>query len=352
MILADSFVSNQVVTNKRIAVFLLCVFSFLVTSCSTQEERKETVIQGLTMGTSFSVKVINADAKVKNLEQGTTELLNEINGTMSTYLVDSELSKINQNKNSVWISVSTELMTVLQLATDVSEMSGGAFDATVGPVVNLWGFGPSKGQLKEPDVGLISALMAHVGYKKLILDVEASRIKKLDPALYIDLSGIAKGYAVDKVAEFLSEQGVNNYLVEIGGEIRVKGRNKDNLLWHLAIEKPVAGERNVQQVIELTNEAIATSGDYRNYFETDDGKRFSHTISPVTGYPITNRVASVSVITSSAAYSDAMATALMVLGAKDGVTLAERLKLKVIFLVKRDKGFEEVVSSAFASVKR
>jgi len=352
MILAGNFVNNQVVTNRRIAVLLLCVFSFLVTNCTSQGDRQETVIQGLTMGTSFSVKVINGKAKEKRLEQGIKELLNKINGSMSTYLADSELSKINQNINSAWIPVSAELMAVLQLADEVSRTSSGAFDTTIGPLVNLWGFGPTKNQLKEPSAASISALMAHIGYNNLILDIGSSRVKKLEPALYIDLSGIAKGYAVDEVAEFLSKQGVTNYLVEIGGEIRVKGRNKDNVLWRLAIEQPVIDERSVQQVIELTNEAIATSGDYRNYFETDTGKRFSHTIDPVTGYPITNRVASVSVITSSAAYSDAMATALMVLGAKDGVALADRLKLKAIFLVKRDKGFEEVVSSAFGSVKR
>lgn len=350
MILADSFLSTQVVT-KRIAVLLLCVFSFIAVSCSKNEERTEALLQGLTMGTSYSVKVINAGAKTGDLKQGVNELLNEINSSMSTYLADSELSRINQNKTTDWIVVSRELMRVLQLANKVSRQSKGAFDVTVGPIVNLWGFGPDKKILEEPDEDRINSLMDRVGYKKLILDDNASRIKKIEPTLYVDLSGIAKGFAVDKLAEYLEENGVTDYLVEVGGEIRVKGRNKDNKLWRLAIEKPAIDQRAVHQVVELTDQAIATSGDYRNYFESE-GRRYSHTINPVSGRPITNRVASVSVITSSAAYSDAMATAFMVLGAENGIELADRLKLKVLFLVKRDEGFEEVRSLAFASIKR
>lgn len=335
---------------KRIAVTLLCVFSFSGAGCSESETRSEKVLHGLTMGTSYSIKLINGENKAEALKQGVDELLEEINSSMSTYRVDSELSNINQNKTTHWISVSSDLMHVLRLAEKVSRQSKGAFDVTVGPIVNLWGFGPGNRILKEPDEPRVNALMDQVGYKKLILNANSASIKKLDPNLYIDLSAIAKGFAVDKIAEYLDENGIADYLVEVGGEIRVKGRNKDNRLWRLAIEKPVVEQRAIQEVIELTGEAIATSGDYRNYFESE-GKRYSHTINPITGRPITNRVASVSVITSSATYSDAMATAFMVLGVADGIELADKLKLKVLFLVKSDKGFEEVRSRAFSSIK-
>ncbi len=351
MILAGSFIGKQSSTQKRIAVLLLCVFGFMAVSCSNSvtEKRKETLLQGLTMGTSFTVKVINAEVEKGQLRKSINELLVAINDSMSTYLPDSELSQFNQQHSTEWVAVSHELLTVLLLAEKVSNETQGAFDITVGPVVNLWGFGPDESRFKRPEQAKISSLMNQIGYKNLLIDEAQQRIKKQEPMLYVDLSAIAKGYAVDEIAHYLEQNGFNDYLVEVGGELRVNGRNKNQQLWRIAVEKPLVGERSVQQVIALENEAIATSGDYRNYFEAD-GVRYSHTINPRTGKPITNRLGSVSVISSSSAYSDAMATAFMVLGADEGLALAEKLELKALFLVKQKEGFSVIQSSTFPSI--
>jgi thiamine biosynthesis lipoprotein len=351
MTLADSFIGQQSSTQKRIAVLLLCVFGFMAVSCSSSapDERQETLLQGLTMGTSFTVKIVNSGVGKGSLRQSINELLAGINDSMSTYLPDSELSRFNRQQSTEWVSVSDELLTVLRLAKKVSEETQGAFDITVGPVVNLWGFGPDKNRLERPEQAKISNLMKQVGYKKLLIDKENRRIKKQEATLYVDLSAIAKGYAVDEISRYLEKIGQYDYLVEVGGELRVNGKNKENQLWRIAVEKPLVGERAVQKVIALENEAIATSGDYRNYFEAD-GVRYSHTINPRTGEPITNRLGSVSVISSSSAYSDAMATALMVLGADKGLALAEKLELKVLFLVKQKEGFSVIKSSTFPSI--
>ncbi len=334
---------------KRIATILLCVFSFTLVSCSGTKERVEHLFQGLTMGTSYSVKVIDATPATNEIDSGIEALLHLVNGSMSTYLPDSELSLFNRQQSTEWMIVSSELIEVLELAENVSKQSNGAFDITVGPVVNLWGFGPEGRSLKKPDSDQIASLLSHVGYKKLIIDAKEKRIRKLEPSLYLDLSAIAKGYAVDRIADYLEQLGVKDYLVEVGGEIRVKGKNRDNKPWRIAVEKPAVDSRTVQQVLELNDQAIATSGDYRNYFEVD-GRRFSHTIDPRTGRPITNRVGSASVISSTAAFSDAMATAFMVLGVEEGIVLADKLKLKVMFLVKINEGFLVQQSSAFTGM--
>jgi len=228
----------------------------------------------------------------------------------------------------------------------VSEMTDGAYDVTVGPLVNLWGFGPQDTHDKIPARGAIESARARTGYHNLELRQTPAAIRKRLPGLYVDLSSIAKGYAVDRVARLLEGQGIENYLVEIGGELRGKGHNERGTAWRIGIERPSANDRAVYKALKLDRSGLATSGDYRNYFE-HDGQRYSHIINPLTGQPVSHKLASVTVIAASAMRADALATALMVLGPQDGYALAEHEGIAAFFIVKVGKGFTNKASPAF-----
>ena len=300
------------------------------------------------MGTTYSVKVVDPPPSLEShgLHAEIDAVLQHINGQMSTYLEDSELSRFNASRKTDWLNVSSELVAVVRHARRVSELTGGAFDVTVGPLVNLWGFGPgARGDEAPPDDAIEYALQ-RTGYRQLHVKDEPSGLRKDNPGLYVDLSAIAKGYAVDQIAERLEKHGINNYLVEIGGEVRGRGHNARGIPWQIAIEKPSPGERAVHQVITVDGVGVATSGDYRNYFE-QDGQHYSHTIDPRTGRPVTHSLASVTVISPSAMHADALATGLLVLGPEAGYALAEREALAVIFILRQQDDFVTKTSSSF-----
>lgn len=308
---------------------------------------------GSTMGTTFSVKVtlLPATQSPEALKAEIDALLREINQQMSTYLPDSELSRFNSNRSTDWIEVSPALYTVVATAQQISQLSDGAFDITVGPLVNLWGFGPDPARDSAPPPEHIDALRDRVGYRLLALRENPPALKKQHPEMYLDLSALAKGYGVDRVAALLESQGMHDYLVEIGGELKLHGLNARREFWHIAIEKPTPEWRMVQKIVPLTDIGVATSGDYRNYFE-QNGKRYSHTIDPATGYPITHTLASVTLLAPSAMLADAWATAMMVLGAERGMALALQQNLAAYFLVKRDEGFAEQATPEFQRLTR
>lgn len=301
------------------------------------------------MGTLYTVKVVDPPrgADPEALRSGIDGILQQVDARMSTYRPDSELSRFNAARSRDWIGISRELLTVLREAQRVSELTGGAFDVTVGPLVNLWGFGPGGGADVLPSNDAIQAALARVGYRHLHLRDAPPAFRKDPPELYVDLSAIAKGYAVDRVAEFLASQGIGDYMVEVGGEVRARGRNARGTAWRIAIERPSATRRAVQLVVALDDAGIATSGDYRNYFERD-GRRYSHTIDPATGRPITHALASVTVIAPSTMHADALATGLMVLGPHKGYELAEHLGLAALFIIKTQDGFTQRGTPAFA----
>nr|WP_305908142.1 FAD:protein FMN transferase [Methylomarinum sp. Ch1-1]MDP4520954.1 FAD:protein FMN transferase [Methylomarinum sp. Ch1-1] len=232
-------------------------------------------------------------------------------------------------------------------AKQVHEQSHGAFDVTVGPLVNLWGFGPDPMNFVAPPAEQIAEKLQVIGSEHLSLNESENSVRKDIAALYIDLSGLAKGYAVDRVALLLEERGIRHYMVEIGGEIRLKGQNIQGEPWRIAIEKPTADSRMIQKVLPISDIAMATSGDYRNFFEVD-GVRFSHTIDPRNGRPITHKLASVTVLSETSMVADAWATALMVLGPTQGLQLAEQQHIPALFIIKTDVGFIEKSSSAFS----
>ncbi|EIJ42574.1 membrane-associated lipoprotein involved in thiamine biosynthesis [Beggiatoa alba B18LD] len=334
-------------------IFTLLLMTLLVIACG-QQTPPVTTITGSTMGTGYTIALphLPENYTPEKLKQEIDNILIIVNNRMSTYQKDSELSKINQNSSTDWISISPELSLVMTEAQRISQLSQGQYDITVGPLVNLWGFGPRDPMAEDriPSAEEIQNIREFVGYEKLHLQTTPDlALKKDHPNMYIDLSSIAKGYGVDQVANYLEKIGITNYLVDIGGELRLKGKNSAGQYWRIAIEKPVANERAVQHVIYLSNHGLATSGDYRNYFEKD-GVRYSHTIDPHTGKPITHNLVSVTVVADTSMTADGLATMFMVMGAEASLALAEREKIAVFLVVKEKNGeFVEKSSTEFAT---
>lgn len=287
------------------------------------------------MGTSYHIQVVaqpNAP-DLDNLRKQVDAKLEWINNLMSTWREDSEISRLNRAPSQTWFPLSAETYYVIDLAQTISQQTHGAFDITVGPLVDLWGFGAKHSDENIPDASQIKQAMAQTGYAHIILDPATHAIKKQIP-LELNLSAIAKGYGVDTLAELLDKHGHTAYLVEIGGEIRVRGRKPDGSYWKLAIESPIPQAQRAYQILTLTDQGIATSGDYRNYFNKD-GRRFSHIIDPVTGRPIAHNLESVTVISDTTARADALATALMVMGEERGVQFCEQQNIAAYFIYKQ-----------------
>lgn len=310
------------------------------------------IFTGETMGTTFTVKVVAeglGEDLLAELPAAIQGELDDVNAKMSHYLEDSELSRLNRWRDQEPFSVSAETMTVLQHAREISRLSGGSFDITVAPLVDAWGFGPPGQPPEPPSPEEIDRLRQLIGWQDVELDPVAGTVRKTRPGLSLDLSAIAKGYGVDRVAAALDRVGIGGYMVEVGGEVRTRGRNAEGAPWRIAIERPDPAGRALQLVVPLSDLALATSGDYRNYYEID-GRRISHTIDPRTGYPITHRFTSASVITGECVEADAWATALLVLGPA-GVDLAEKLGLAAFFLERDSEGgFTEHRTTAFDSL--
>lgn len=331
-------------------LWILLAAAALLSGCgSGTAGRTQTELHGLTMGTTWSVKLIgHPELDGEALQHRIQGLLDDVNDRMSTYREDSELSRLNRNPSPDWIPVSPELYEVLAAAWEISRASGGAFDATVGPLVNLWGFGPGEHSGEPPTQTGIDAVRNRTGYTRVQLRDDPPAVRKETPDLYIDLSAIAKGYAVDRVANTLHAAGVDEFLVEVGGELRGRGRNQAGDAWKIAIEKPDPGIRDVYAIIDLENAAVATSGGYRNFFEAGDGRTYSHTIDPGSGLPVTHALASVTVAGPSAMLADGHATALMVLGPEDGLRYAAQEGLAAFFVVRTPEGYRDFETPEFA----
>ena len=316
----------------------------LLTGCGPEQIN----LEGKTMGTSYSIKYMSDSSTLssKKLQQEIDRKLEQVNDQMSTYRPNSELSRFNKSqKVDTAFPVSVATAKVVREAIRINRLTDGALDVTVGPLVNLWGFGPEGRPNVVPTDAEIAKRREWIGIDKLA--VENGALIKSIPELYVDLSAIAKGYGVDVVAEYLESQNIDNYMVDIGGEVRTRGNNGENKPWRIAIEKPVAGgEQSAQEIIEPGRMAIATSGDYRNYFE-QNGVRYSHTIDPATGRPINHRLVSITVLDPSCMTADGLSTGLGVLGPERGMALANLLGIPVFMIVKTDDGFEERASESF-----
>jgi thiamine biosynthesis lipoprotein len=319
--------------------FAILVSLFLI-GCSNKPEIIE--ISGSKMGTSYHITVVADQLPPDDLAQQIDQLLSKVDNSMSTYKENSEISQFNRLPAGGSLEISNEFADVIRISQKVWTLSEGAFDPTIAPLVDLWGFGPTETELSIPAAQSIEAALASRGFDSVVL--ENSTLTK-NKALSLDLSAVAKGYAVDLVADHLEMLALPDYLVEIGGEIRVSGFNAEGVAWKIALEQPQLFAA-VDRVIDLTDIAVATSGDYRNYFEKD-GQRYSHTIDPRSGLPIKHSLASVTVITESCAEADAWATAFTVMGVTQSKALANQLGIAAYMLVRQDDDFVAISSHNF-----
>lgn len=303
---------------------------------------------GPTMGTTYTVRVADpiSHEEWNRLALIIVTALNDVDSKMSTYRDDSELSRFNAAQTTEPFAVSADTAQVFERALRVSRETEGAYDITVGPLVNAWGFGP-EGPMTQPTDEEIGLLLSQVGYDKLKINVNTNEIWKWQSEIYCDLSSIAKGFASDKVAEALLDFDVRNFMVEVGGEVRAVGLNVEGEAWRIGIRKPVRGSNDYLRIVPLSEMSMATSGDYQNFYMID-GKRYSHIIDPRTGRPIESRLASVTVLHEECAMADAYATALTVLGQEAGLEFAEKIGLAAVFITREDDGtFRETGSPAY-----
>lgn len=338
----------------RVSLFpLVCLAVLALAGCGTDAVVPRALVEfsGPTMGTSWQVKLphVPHGTSKDELQAGIEQLLERVNDQMSTYRADSELSRFNQHDGTGWFEVSSDTARVVLAAQRISDASGGAFDVTVGPLVNLWDFGPEPRDARVPRDDELAAARERVGYRMLEVRDEPPALRKSRPDLYVDLSAIAKGFGVDRVGEHLESVGCDSYYVEIGGEVRTRGTKPAGTPWRIGIEAPATTRFSSQaahRVLELRDRSVATSGDYRNYWE-QDGRRFSHTIDPRTGRPVEHPLASVTVVADDCMTADGWATALMVLGPDDAYNLAVEEDLAALLIVREEQGFAEHATPAF-----
>lgn len=318
----------------------------LLVACSGRPEPVR--LAGETMGTSWHVTVIpGPDIPTSAvLQQGIEAELESVNLSMSTYREDSEISRFNALPVDEWFDLSPDFYEVLSSAMAIGWQSRGAYDVTVAPLVDLWGFGPAGPVSEPPSDDAVTDVLERVGQDHLRLDGDGRRLLKRSP-VSLDFSSIAKGFAVDRVAQWLGGQGLENYLVEVGGEMRLAGVSGRGDPWRIAIERPDSGDRAAETAIRVSEVGVATSGDYRNFFELD-GKRYSHSIDPRRGYPVAHDLVSVTVVHPSAMVADGWATALVVLGYEDAMAVAQEQGLAVYFIRRQGEAFEASHTPAFS----
>jgi len=336
---------------KHNILFLLIIVTAI--SCTENNQTRFTELNGRTQGTTYSIKIVDlnlsSNSSLKeNLHKEIDSILVEISNQMSTWQNDSEISEFNKSQTTDWFPVSLDFVNVVETSQRISETSNGALDITVGALVNLWGFGPGGKDEVIPSDQEIEEAKNLCDYKKISFKKDGPAIKKEIGEITIDLSAVAQGFSVDKIFDYLSALNYKNFLVEIGGEVRTAGKNYVDENWKIGISVP-DGSFDIQKVINLDNAAVSTSGDYRDYFEKD-GVRFSHTIDPQTGKPITHSLASVTVVCNNCADADGFSTAIDVLGPEAGYELAVKEKLAVLMIVKSGNGFTEKMTPEFASL--
>lgn len=342
--------ASQAVKLPRLAALFS---SMLVMGCWSQSATLE--LRGQTMGTTYAVIAVDHTRKldVETVQGSVEATLTEMNASMSNWDPDSEISRFNATGTEV-VEISTELADVMTLAQQVHIDSFGRFDVTLGPLIDLWGFGERTAQSNVPDDEEIADAKAVVGQSRLLnLSRNPDTLQKKEAGVSVNLAAIAKGYAIDQVGEALLDLGISDFMVEIGGDLITSGLNPEGAPWRIGVERPDPTQQRIETVVPLSGMGMATSGDYRNYFE-QDGVRYSHVINATTGRPITHGTASVTVLADSAMAADAWATALLALGAENGLPLAEKNDLAVFFIVRDarilEPGFSTLASSRFDEI--
>ncbi len=317
-----------------------------------KDKKGRMVFEGKTYGTYYKI-IINSPKQNPELDNDIKQILKMIDNQMSVFNPHSEISRINQTAADKKIKLSAPMQNLMKKINEVYQKSNHAFDPTVGPLVEIWGFGTQQTK-EKPTPEKISKILEYTGFNKLAFSPNFDTLQKQDSRVNLNLSAIAKGYAVDSVANFLELHDYHDYLVDIGGEMRISGnRSPKETGWNVAIAAPLENKNENTLVLTLSNTAVATSGDYRN-FTYYDGKKISHTISPQSGYPVEGDLASATVFYPHAAIADAYATAIMVLGAKEGLKMADTLDLQAILILRnpQNENFEIIYSQAARSLQK
>ena len=334
-------------TRGRLAALIMLGLAVLWALAGCSRAPDSVTLNGSTMGTVWTVRLatLPPELDVAELRSGIEQLLETVNAEMSTYRDDSVITAFNLASPGEVINIPPGFGTVLSEALYWAEATDGAFDPTAGPLVSLWGFGPERAVELPPSLERLEAARARVGWEQLDFESEQNLLQQ-PGSVHLDLSAIAKGWAVDLVTEHLLSLGLDGFLVDIGGDLRVQGRRPDGGPWRIAIERPVPGVRESQQVLELSSIALATSGDYRNFFEMD-GRRLSHLIDPRSGWPIDHATVSVTVAADSCLRADVLATALSVLEFEHAWELALTQNLAVFWLLANGELLDERMTPAF-----
>ena len=341
---------------RLLPVFLVVLVGLTVWRLGFQESSQALYeFNGSTMGTTYSVKLAAKelpDEATRRIADAIERRLSTVDRLMSTYDPDSELSRFNRHASTDPFAVSPQTLEVFRVAREVSALTQGAFDVTVGPLVAAWGFGATDRAPAPPPAAELAALRERVGFRRVEIDLASQSVTKAHPETVCDLSAIAKGYGADEVARALVELGHHDFLVEVGGELRAKGQRTEGRPWRVAIEQPQASARSIFVVVELRDASMATSGDYRSYYE-QDGRRLSHLIDPRSGHPIAHSLASVTVVHRHAVYADALATGLSVLGPEEGYALSAKQGLAAYFILREPDGsLRGVATPAFPPVEQ
>lgn len=338
---------NRENTSQGLITLMLITLTLLLSGCDEKSAPEETYLEGKTMGTTYHIKYFD-DQQLLSASQMQTQidtLLQDVNQSMSTYIDDSEINKFNRLPANQFMTISSDFRAVVTESIRLGK-STETLDVTMGPLIDLWGFGPDKKPTKRPSKEELDGMIKKIGVDKLILN-EQGLAKTID-GLELSFSSTAKGFGIDKVAQLLESHKITNYMVEIGGELRVSGKKPADQDWKIAIEQPDAapGERKVHRVLLPGNSGIATSGDYRIFYEMD-GEIYTHLIDPMTGMPIKHDLVSVTVLHPSAMTADGLATALTVMGMEKAKAYAQEHDLAVYLIAKRENGLITYSSPAF-----
>ena len=330
-------------------MLLALAASLLLAGCATP--LPETLLTGETMGSAWTVKIAGVLPRpAADLQSGAQARFEAVNQALSTYRANSALSRFNDEASGGWVNIDPELAAVLRYALTLAARSDGAYDVTVGPLVNLWGFGPDPATNRVPDAAAIEAARARVGWRKVQVDATADRARK-QPGMRIDLSSLGKGRGVDRVAEYLDAQGVTNYLIDLSGKLRARGRNPRGDAWQVAVEQPAADDpsgapRIVPAVVALHDRSIATAGDYRRFFESG-GRHYSHIIDPRTGSPVEHATLSATALGATCMEADALATMFMVMDPDAALRVAESGNVPALLISREGGGFRLHSSSGW-----
>lgn len=330
---------SHVLLRPVIAVSLLAA----LTGCWFSEPVEE--FAGPTMGSTYTVKYVRSkeSPSLELLKRETDAILAEVDQQMSTYRDDSAIEQFNQAPAGTCQAMPDGVLELVDAGRLLHEQSQGAFDLTLEPLLNLWGFGPKARAEKVPTAEQLAAARAQVGMQHLRRDGQ-QLCKAVD--VQVDFNSIAAGYAVDKIVQRFTELGVTRYMVEVTGELKAAGKKPDGQPWRIGLEAPQDGQRVAQRVLAVDGYGISTSGDYRNYFE-EEGRRYSHTLDPLTGAPITHTLAAVTVVDKSTLRADGLSTVLMVMGTERGLAFAERMGIAAFFVTREGDAFVTQTTQAF-----